>query len=132
MRIYISGRFEDQQRLRPQRDALWAMGHEVVSSWLDEIAHPSGMMDEIFHKKLSIKDLGEVRAADMLILDTLGERSSGKQIEYGAALSSITPKLVYIVGPRTSTFHYLADHVFSNWEDCLHALCETRSTYQVS
>ena len=98
------------------------MGHEVTSSWLDELAHPKDMDNATFNKKLAIKDLGEVRAADMLILDTLGQRSSGKQVEFGAAISSINPKIVYIVGPVTSTFHYLADKQFNNWEECLHAL----------
>ncbi len=119
MRIYIAGRFEDQLRLRPFRDILWSMGHEVVSSWLDEIAHLSHMSDAVFRRKLAIKDLGEVRAADLLILDLLGEKSSGKNIEFGAAVASVTPKLVYIVGNLTSTFHTLADNHFKDWNLCL-------------
>jgi hypothetical protein len=119
MRIYISSSFTRQHLLRPYRDALWKMSHEVVSTWLDEIGHPDGMDFTALNRRIGIKDLGEVRAADMLIMDNEGVASPGRNVEFGVALGSVTPKIIYLIGIPSSAFHHLADKVFADWVECL-------------
>lgn len=122
MKIYISAGFTARERLRPIRDALWAMGHEVVSSWLDETAQPASMPRDVFFKKLGIKDVAEVQSADLLISDHLEPSTSGgRDIEMGVALGRHQHIQVWMVGepPRLSPFHLLADERFEDWEACL-------------
>ena len=116
MKVYIAASFVAQKRLRPIRDKLWSLGHEVVGSWLDEVARPEGMSQEIFDKQLAIKDLTEVAKADCIILDTTEESTTGgRMVEWGYALGQA--KLRYLVGKPHSIFEHLADRIFSSWEE---------------
>lgn len=116
MRIYIAGSFQAQRRLRPIRDKLWQMGHEVISSWLDECAMPPSMTKDEFYKQLAVKDLTEVRAADCIILDTFDvSTTGGRMVEWGYALGH--PKLKYVIGSSDCLFLELADRRFASWED---------------
>ena len=125
MKIYLAARFERRPEIRPIRDALWKMGHEVVSTWLDEVKKPEGMSSDLFKRKLAVKDLAQIESADLFILDTfvVSERG-GKEVEYGLALGQFQRTLVYIVGPARNVFHQLCDRRFENWNDCLAALEE--------
>jgi len=122
MRIYVSASFVAQKRLRPVRDALWAMGHIVTSSWLDETEQPAGMPRAAFMGKLGVKDIAEITEADLLIND-LGEPSTtgGRDIEYGIALGRHQRCQVWIVGVPRAPFHYLADRIFPDWDKALKA-----------
>lgn len=125
MRVYISASFVAQKRLRPVRDALWAMGHVVTSSWLDETEQPTGMPRESFLRKLGVKDLAEITEADLLINDLAEPSTSGgRDIEFGVALGRHQRCQVWIVGTPRSPFHMLADRAFDNWEDALTAARE--------
>ncbi len=121
MKIYISASFKSQKAMRPWRDKLWELGHQVVGTWLDEIAKPDSMSLDVWFKKLAIKDITEVKEADCLILD-LSETSTtcGRAVELGYALA--THKLVYLVGKPNGVFHSLADGVFNTWPELLAAL----------
>lgn len=122
MKIYISAGFTARERLRPIRDALWQMGHEVVSTWLDETAQPEAMDKHDFFRKLGIKDIAEVQAADLLISDHLEPSTSGgRDIEFGLALGRHQHIQVWMVGepPRLSPFHLLADRHFVDWVDLI-------------
>lgn len=123
MRVYLAAKFEHRERLRPVRDQIWALGHEVVSTWLDEVAKLPGMTEDEFRKKLALKDLTEIRLADLFILCTTppSERA-GKEVEFGAALQQFHHKLVWIVGPARNVFHQLADRRFDDWKECLRCL----------
>lgn len=94
------------------------MGHEVVSTWLDEVAKPEGMEEREFHRTLAIKDIAEVFSADCIILD-LDEPSTtgGRSVEWGVALAPRQAKLKYVVGlNRYGVFYQLADQQFTNWD----------------
>src|SRR3990167_10567175 len=120
MRVYIAARFEHGESLRPIRDALWKMGHEVVSTWIDETVKPAGMGQDVFWKKLALKDLAEIKSADLLVLDThVGSERGGKEVEFGFALAQFQAMLLYIVGPLRSVFHELCDRRFDTWEEFL-------------
>lgn len=116
MKVYLAGSFQSQKRLRPLRDKLWEMGHEVIGTWLDECAKPEEMTPAIFDKQLAMKDLTEVRAADCLILDLIDPSTTGgRTVEWGYALGHA--KLRYIVGEeRECIFFRLADIAFADWE----------------
>ena len=116
MRIYTAATFTEQQRIRQHKEQLIQLGHTVVSSWLEEQVHPDGMSEEIFERKMAMKDLQEVASADCLILDVENpSRTAGKMIETGFALAK--HKLVYVVGniPPHSIFLSLADGHFPDW-----------------
>ena len=123
IRVYLAARFETRAILRPIRDALWAMGHEVVSTWIDEVKRPPDMSESVFFKKLSIKDLAEIKSADVFVLSTaITSERGGKEVEYGFALGQFQAKLLYIVGPQRNVFHYLCDRQFDSWDDFLAAM----------
>ena len=115
IKIYIGGSFQSQKRLRPIRDQLWHLGHEIVSSWLDECAMPNGMTKDVFDKQLAIKDLTEVKAADCIIVDVFDPSTTGgRMVEWGYALGHT--KLRYVVGPDNCIFFKLADKHFNTWD----------------
>ena len=123
MKIYISASFTSRERLRPIRDQLWARGHEIVSTWLDEVAKPRPMSHDEFYKKLALKDLAEVNAADLVIADLFDPSTSGgRDVEIGFALGRYAAKQLYLVGKPVSVFHQLADKVFPTWEELLKVL----------
>lgn len=126
MKIYIAAKFERRETLRPIRDKLWEAGHEIIGSWLDEVKRPEGMDTSTFFKKLAIKDLAEIRAADLLILDTTPSDHGviqGANVEYGFALGQHQSKQVWVIGETTCVFHHIADRHFKSWDECVEVLC---------
>ena len=121
MKIYVAGSFVDQKLLRSEADKLWALGHEITSSWLQEVARPLNMTSNVFKKKLAQKDIAEVYAADLVILDNR-RSSGGKNVEWGVALGQHQKKLVWLVGEPSNVFHELADRMFETWDDVISAL----------
>lgn len=121
MRIYLAGSFADQAELRKPASQLWALGHEVVGTWLQEVSKPVMMKTATFKRKLAIKDIAEVHSADLVILDNR-QSSGGKNCEWGIALGQFQKKLLWLVGEPSNVFHYLADKTFANWEECLECL----------
>ena len=121
MRIYIAASFVAQHRLRPIRDRLLSLGHDVVSSWLDEAAKPEHLTQARFDKHLAIKDLTEVVQCDCVILDMLEPSTTGgRYVELGIALAN--SKLVYQVGPQVGIFERLVDEAFATWEHAINCL----------
>lgn len=120
LKIYLAGQFESRKRLRPYAHAMWDMGIEVVSTWLDEVSKPAHMSEAEFMRKLGEKDRAEINAADILIQDTfkMSERG-GASTEFGLALGAYQKKSVWVVGPQRSVFHFMADRHFNTWKDCL-------------
>lgn len=128
MRIYLSGGFDQRERMRGYRDRLWAAKHDIVSSWLDECPPPEGMDQRMFFKKLGLKDVAELFAADLVIVDFCAPSTSGgRDVEFGIALARHQRCQLWMVGvpPRRSPFHELADREYATWDDALAALgCE--------
>jgi len=118
MRIYIAGTFQDQKRLREISMAVWSAGHEITGTWLHETARHEGMSQAEFTRKLAMKDIAEVYAADLIILDN-AQSSGGKNVEWGVALGSFQKKLLWLVGEPSNVFHHLADKTFPSWESVL-------------
>lgn len=129
MKIYIAGTFEDQKSLRAQADVLWGMGHEVVSSWLNETRRSKYLTEDEQNKKLALKDIVESCVADCIILDNR-QRSSGKNTEWGVGIYSFHHKLLWIVYGCTAVFHSLADRHFDEWEDVFAYLRQYKEIYK--
>ena len=109
--------------MRPIRDRIWSLGHEVVSTWLDEVKHPETMDTETFYKKLALRDLAEIRSADLIIIDTIDETPrGGREVELGFALGRFQGIEIWVVGPMRNVFHRLADGVFDTWDDAFVSL----------
>ena len=121
MRIYLAGSFVDQKELRTEAHRLWALGHEITGSWLQEVKRPEGMPEDVFKHKLAIKDLCEVARADMIICDNR-RSSGGKNAEWGFALGEFQHKQLVLIGKPTNIFQELADLMFENWDDCINHL----------
>ncbi len=117
MKIYTAASFVEQVRIRAMKERLIQLGHSVLSTWLEEQVRPEGVTEVDFERKMAMKDLQEVAAADCVILDTNSPtKTSGKMIEVGFALAK--HKLIYVVGPeiKHGIFLHLADRHFPNWD----------------
>ncbi len=128
MKIYTAATFAEQERIRGHKERLIKLGHQVVASWLEEPpVKPEGMSEEIFERKMAMKDLQEVMLADCIILDVENpSRTAGKHVEFGFAIAK--HKLAYVVGtpPAHSIFLTLADRTFADW-DALFAFLEQQN-----
>ena len=87
-----------------------------------------------WHCKLATKDLTEIRSADLLILDTLGNlvqgAGGGREFEFGFAYGQFHKKLVFLVGKRNNAFHALVDKQFSSWIAALRYIEICRRYYE--
>lgn len=129
IKVYIASFFDTRARIRPYADKLWERGHEVVSTWLNEVGRAEGMTTEEFWKKLAVKDLAEVNAADLLILDTADVTPrGGREVELGFALGRFQSKSVWLVGPVRNIFHTLVDRRFANWDELMAVVPDVRTT----
>lgn len=118
MKIYVAGTFSSREKLRPIRDTIWGLGHQVVSSWLDEVAKPAFMTGAEFQKKLAMKDMCEVSSADLIIQDC-ELISGGKNFELGFAVHRFQNALVWTVGEKNNVFQHISDAHFGTWAGCL-------------
>src|SRR5678815_4799579 len=85
MRVYIAGKYEARSRLIEWRGRLKALGHEVLSTWLDEMPKRDEVDADYMHKAAT-RDLAEIASADLFILDTIDESNTGgREVEYGYA-----------------------------------------------
>ncbi len=121
MKIYTAATFQEQERIRRNKETLLKLGHSVLSTWLEEQVKPTGMTDEQFGAKMAAKDLQEINAADCFILDLENpSKTMGKMVETGFALAR--HKLLYVVAPgdtltKGHIFCLLADKIFPSWEE---------------
>jgi nucleoside 2-deoxyribosyltransferase len=121
IKIYTAATFQEQERIRHNKETLIKLGHSVLSTWLEEQIKPVGMTDEEFGRKMAMKDLQEITASDCLILDLENpSKTMGKMVEFGFALAK--HKLVYVVAPgdtltKGHIFCLLADKVFASWDE---------------
>ena len=130
MKIYLSASFTQRLKIRPVRDKLWSLGHNVVSTWLDETVRPDFLTEHEWQRKLAEKDRAEVLSADLFIMDADGI-STGKAVELGLALGQFHTKLVWIVGNPKHIFHHLVDEIFIDWEICFKNLEQKYPMYNL-
>ena len=126
MKIYIAGRLSQRPELHEIRTKLWAFGHEVVSTWIDETGDHAKLDGGIKAKKIALRDMCQISHADLLILDTTSpialDGGGGREFETGFAMGQFQHKIIWRVGERKNAFHSLADEEFKTWEECLERL----------
>lgn len=121
MRIYVSGTFTAQARLRERADQLRALGHEITSTWVYEAGRPAHLNLAAWNTELADKDIAEVFAADCIILDRDGESTTGgRYVEWGVACYPGALMLRYTIGgDKDGVFDYKRHKHFANWDEAL-------------
>ena len=115
MTVYLAGLFDSRARLRAERARLIAAGLAVNSTWLDAPEDASYAKPEAPLGQIATKDLDEIDAADLLIVDTLDVTPrGGREFEAGFAVGRGKPVLV--IGPARNVFHHLCPR-FESWDD---------------
>jgi hypothetical protein len=123
MKIYIASRFADRVRLRKVADKIWTLGHEVTSTWLNEVTKMPSMTRAEFWQRLARKDLQEIAASDLFIRDVHRvSHTGGADTEFGFALARHQHCLIWTVGYERNIFHTLADKHFANWDEAIKEL----------
>lgn len=120
MKFYIAARFEQRIQLKPVRDTLVNMGIQVTSSWLDEpVTENFESLTAELSRKLAIRDLAEIKEADVFIIDINEEAPrGGREVELGWALAHL--KEVWLVGEKPrNIFQCLGDRHYENWAQLL-------------
>lgn len=120
MKIYISGSYAEQKRLREESHKLFALGHHITSTWLNETQQPKYLTENQWFTKLAVKDLAEVAAADCIIMDTDGTSTSGgRYVEWGFAIGRFSLLKLLVGSNQYGVFQRLADASFLNWDEVI-------------
>src|ERR1022692_1563616 len=128
MKIYVSGTYSAQARLREEANKLFQAGHQITGTWLQEIQKPSNLTESEWFKGLGIKDLAEVAAADCIIMDLDGESTSGGRfVEWGFALGRFNMLKILVGQKHYGVFNELADAKFTDWPAVLEYLAQRTS-----
>lgn len=126
MKIYVSGTYNAQKRLRERASELFHLGHKITGSWLQESTKPEVLSEKDWHRQLAVKDLAEVAAADCIILDLDGASSSGgRYVEWGFALGRFDMLKITVGENDWGVFNRLADLHFKDWDELLTYFKET-------
>lgn len=135
IKIYVSGTFADQKRLRELGEQLLQRGHELTSSWLQETKQPENLSYDDWMHQLAAKDVAEVFRSDCIIMDLNGTSTSGgRYVEWGVASHPTSPILRYLVGAKPAEksmypygcFNLLAHRYFQDWDELLKFLDEEK------
>lgn len=112
-KVYLAGRVTAQLRLRQQREVLQHKGFQVLSTWLDvAVQYPEALTQQ----GEALRDLDEIRAADLFLIDTLDESpTGGREFEAGYAHALNIP--IWRVGPARHIFHALAEKTYISWKE---------------
>jgi len=103
MKVYVSAKFSDKERVKEVYAQLKKHGHTVTHEWIHN--QPSSPFDanEQFVTRCAAEDFGGVLAADVFILLSHAEPSLGASGELGAAIASFLMQgkpYIYVVGPH--------------------------------
>jgi hypothetical protein len=118
MKIYVSGSWKARNRLRVRAEKLRAMGHQVLSSWLDEQDKPPHLTQAQWLRRVAERDTAEVVACDAIIMDVDDvSTTGGRYVEWGIACNPHATTLRVLVGipPALDVFGKLADAWFPDW-----------------
>jgi hypothetical protein len=122
MKVYFAGRYSSAAEMRDRAKQLKALGHEVVSSWIDGT-------EGKFPEACAIEDVVDLRRADVIVAFTerpreLTNARGGHHVEFGMAHA--LNKRMIVVGWRQNVFHHLPEvEFYETWNDALTALSES-------
>lgn len=118
MKIYLAARFDRRKEIARYRKRLEALGHEVVSTWLDSTKESDS--DLIYQEcgKIARRELSEIKSCEVLALFTQGPEdgytSGGHNVEFGYAVG--LNKGIVIVGPAENIFCCIAVEKHTDFE----------------
>ncbi len=128
VKIYVSAKFSDKERVKEVYAQLKALGHTITHEWVhNKPSYPFDLEPE-FTAQCAAEDFAGVLAADVFILLSNAEHSMGASGELGAAIGSfLTFKKpdIYVVGPHFNTnfcFYHPAVTKMNSIEEVLTAL----------
>ena len=128
MKFYFASRLSCRPRLHEIRTKLRALGHEVISTWLDESGDYCALPEHA--KKVALRDLNQISMVDVLLLDTTSPISQdgggGRETEYGFAVGQYQHKKLWRVGPAKNVFHFLAEKSWPDWNSFLEEMNEKK------
>ncbi len=116
--------------MKEVRSKLEALGHDVISRWLDTEWDNNGIGSSVapleYRKKYAVLDMEDVEKVDCLIAFTEdpviavpGKSRGGRHVEFGAAYA--LGKVLLVVGHRENIFHHLPNVKF--FENIYDLLC---------
>lgn len=138
MNIYVSAFFESRNRIKPFLFLLEALGHSIVSTWLDEPEYEKPVIQATLQEAkaatglsevqiigIAKRDIKELNVSDFMILDTIDETPrGGREWEYGYFFHMVNGWVldlkitnIVLVGPERNVFHSLIPNKFSTWEE---------------
>lgn len=113
--FYLAGKYNQREELARYASQLRGLGFYVQAEWL-EGTHEDRSPES--QQKYAWNDFQDIYNSDALIYFNTEEPSAGRNIEFGFAYAN--HKTIYVIGPRTSVFHYLATvNVFPTFKDFL-------------
>lgn len=121
IKCYIAGAWVDVERIVKARVLMEAAGWEVTSHWIDlalSRAYTAPGNEMVIEAQ---RDYDDIDRSQAVIVDTLTDRTrGGREWEGGYAIGK--GRLVYVVGPARTPFHYAVTRRFETWEECANVL----------
>lgn len=130
--VYLSASYPRADEMNGCKSVLQEVGYTIVSTWHDSARSEVGVTDVTIGelqsipehcKQFAIRDLDDLRRADVFFMFTGDEKSSGgRHTELGLAMGLDNIKGIVIIGPRENVFHCLDGFmVFPDWKIfCVH------------
>lgn len=101
--FYLAGKYSQREELSRYASQLRGMGFYVQAEWL-EGTHEDRSPEA--QRRYAFTDLQDIYNSDAFVYFNTEEHSAGRNIEFGYAYAN--QKTIYLIGPQTSVFHYLA------------------------
>ena len=129
MKFYLAARYIRRRQMLEIASELQALGHSVVSTWIDGHHETRPGIDgdaTVAEKALwAIEDVHDIERCDCLLAFTEEPRSGnsrgGRHVELGIALG--LGKQVIICGPRENVFCCLPEvEAYDSWVECKRAI----------
>ena len=125
MKIYLAARYARRKELKEYAKQLMALGHGIISSWLDERKATNVDYTTItprFWREHANRDIEDLTQADAIVSFTEPkgsyQRGGGRHVEFGYGLAA--GKALYLIGPREVIFHHLSGIMqFDTFEEFL-------------
>lgn len=88
MKIYVSAKFDDKERVKAVYALLKQAGHTITHEWIHNKASYPFSLDPEFTTQCAEEDFNGVLQADVFIVLSHQEPSMGASGELGAAIAS--------------------------------------------
>jgi len=134
MKVYVSAKFNDKERVKGVYTVLKQAGHTITHEWVHNKPSYPFSFDPAFTAQCAAEDIEGVLIADVFILLSNAEPSMGASAELGAAIASflsIQRPYVYVVGPHFDS-NFCFYHPVVVRKDSVEAVLQDMRTLNVS